>query len=261
MEDKLSILLVEDDPLTCKKIVNLVDDSDDLLLVGVINNAFKALEYIRDTLPDAVILDLELHHGSGSGLNVLNGLKDLSLNTAPYILVTTNNSSAVTYEAARQLGADYIMFKHQEDYSEKYALDFLRMLAPVIKSKKQLLSLDKTKTETPAYYEKRMTRRIIAELNKIGVSPKSVGYKYLIDAIVMTIKQPRQNLCSMIAKNYSKTECSVERAMQNAINRAWATSDIDDLLANYTAKISSSKGVPTLTEFIFYYANKLKNEY
>ena len=49
--------------------------------------------------------------------------------------------------------------------------------------------------------------------------------------------------------------------MQNAINRAWAISNIDDLLENYTAKISSSKGVPTLTEFIFYYANKIKNEY
>lgn len=261
MENKLSILLVEDDPHTCKQIINLVDNSDDLLLVGVINNAFKALEYIRDTLPDAVILDLELHHGGGSGLNVLNGLKDMALNISPYILVTTNNSSAITYESARQLGADYIMSKHQENYSEKYALDFLRMLAPIIKNKKQLSAYDNTNTESPANYEKRLTRRIVAELNKIGINPKSVGYKYLIDAIVITIKQPIQNLCSIIAKKYNKTECSVERAIQNAINRAWTTSDIDTLLLNYTAKINSSKGVPTLTEFIFYYANKLKNEY
>ena len=178
MENKLSILLVEDDPHTCKQIINLVDASDDLLLVGVTNNAFRALEYIRDTLPDAVILDLELHQGSGSGLNVLNGLKDMELNISPYILVTTNNSSAITYESARQLGADYIMSKHQENYSEKYALDFLRMLASVIKNKKQLPAFHQSNTESPAYFEKRMTRRIIAELNNIGISPKSVGYKY-----------------------------------------------------------------------------------
>lgn len=260
MENKLSILLVEDDPSACEQIINLVDNSEDLLLVGVTNNALKALDYIRDTLPDVVILDLELHHGSGSGLNVLSGLKDMMLSITPYILVTTNNSSAVTYETARQLGADYIMSKHQENYCEKNALDFLRLLSPVIKNRQKFSSYDKETTASPAYFEKRMTRRIIAELNLIGVSQKSVGYKYLVDAIIITIKEPTQNLCSIIARKYSKTESSVERAMQNAINRAWATSSIDDLLINYTAKISSYKGVPTLTEFIFYYANKIKNE-
>ena len=46
--------------------------------------------------------------------------------------------------------------------------------------------------------------------------------------------------------------------MQNAINKAWRTTDIEDLSINYTARISSEKGVPTMTEFIYYYADKLK---
>ena len=60
-------------------------------------------------------------------------------------------------------------------------------------------------------------------------------------------------------QKYGKTDSSVERAMQNAINRAWRNSDIDELLTHYKAKISSDKGVPTLTEFIHYYANKIKS--
>lgn len=263
MDDKLSILLVEDDPNACKRIINLVDNSADMMLVGVTSISDKALDYIKDTLPDTVILDLELHRGSGSGLDVLNGLKALNLNVVPYILVTTNNSSTITYETARSLGADYIMAKHQEKYSEKAVIDFLRLLAPAIKSRRTSSSVDsiETSTESPAYFEKRVTRRIISELNLIGINQKSVGYKYLTDAILITIKEPTQNICTIISKKYDKTECSVERAMQNAINRAWAISGIDDLLEHYTAKISSSKGVPTLTEFIFYYANKIKNEY
>ena len=148
MDNKLSILLVEDDQYACKQIINLADNSDDMMLVGVTNNAFKALEYIRDTLPDVVILDLELHHGSGSGLNVLSGIRDMSLCKVPYILITTNNSSSVTYETARQLGADYIMSKHQDGYSEKSVIDFLRMLAPVIKSRKQIHKADFEESET-----------------------------------------------------------------------------------------------------------------
>ena len=49
--------------------------------------------------------------------------------------------------------------------------------------------------------------------------------------------------------------------MQNAINRAWKTTDIDDLLRYYEARINSERGVPTSTEFIYYYANKIRAEY
>lgn len=261
METKLSILLVEDDPSTCKKIVDLIEASDDFELCGVTNNAHKATEYISDTLPEAIILDLELHQGCGSGLNVLTGIKDLSLDFLPYILVTTNNSSAITYESARQLGADYIMSKHQENYSEKTPLEFLKMLTPAIKNKRKQSDTSNPVTQSPANREKHLTRRIINELNNVGISPKSVGFQYLIDAIIITIDKPTQNICNIIAKKHSKTEASVERAMQNAINRAWAITDIDELLEHYTAKINSYKGVPTLTEFIFYYANKIRNNY
>lgn len=61
----------------------------------------------------------------------------------------------------------------------------------------------------------------------------------------------------MLGEKYKKSDASIERAMQNAINRAWRTSDIDDLLTYYTARIQSQKGVPTIMEFIFYYANKI----
>lgn len=261
MEKKLSLLLVEDDPTTCKEFIGLVENSTQFELVGVTNNALKAIDIVKDYLPDIVILDLELHLGLGSGLDVLSGIKSLALTKIPYFLVTTNNSSAVTYESTRLLGADYIMSKHEQDYSEQKVLSFLEMISTAIKSKKKIPATDELFDESPVYQKKHIIRRITSELNLVGINPKSIGYRYLIDAILITIKEPQQNLCVVIANKYGKTESSVERAMQNAINRAWTTSDINDLLTCYTAKTSSSKGVPTLTEFIFYYANKIKLEY
>ena len=70
MNRKLEILLVEDDPAACKEIAGHVDDSDDLILIGVTSNSTNAVELIKDKLPDAVILDLELNLGGGSGLAV-----------------------------------------------------------------------------------------------------------------------------------------------------------------------------------------------
>ena len=83
----------------------------------------------------------------------------------------------------------------------------------------------------------------------------------MAEAISTMMNNPTQNICTLIAENHRKSEASVERAMQNAINRAWKTSDINELLYHYTAKINSTRGNPTITEFICYYANKLRNEY
>ena len=104
------------------------------------------------------------------------------------------------------------------------------------------------------------TRRVYRELDWVGISPKNIGYGYLADAILLILKNPSANVYRELAENYKKSDASVERAMQNAINRAWRFSDIEELLTHYTAKIRSEKGVPTTLEFVYYYANKIKTD-
>lgn len=261
MERTLSILLVEDDMEACARFAEYTDMSPKTSIVGVTNNSYRALELVCEMQPDAIILDLELNQGQGNGLLFLQELKTADITFKPYVLVTTNNSSSTTYDYARQYGADFIMSKHKEDYSEKNAIDFLEMMKEIIQNNisKQHSSYDTT--ESPAQYEKRLKKRIALEIDKVGISPKANGYQYLIDAIYAVINGTTSNICVEVAKIYSKTTASVERAIQNAINRAWKTEDIEVLLSNYTAKIRSDKGVPTLTEFVFHYANKIKNGY
>ncbi|HHV12581.1 MAG TPA: response regulator [Clostridiales bacterium] len=261
MVKKLSVILVEDDPDECEEFVDYIEELDDISLLGVTNDSTKAIEYIKDYLPDVAILDLELQKGSGSGLNVLMELRQFDLNNRPYVLITTNNSSQITHESARRLGADFIMTKYQADYSPKSIVDFLKIMEPAISSRRKAAAENTHDTEPPEIKHKRLLRRINAELNQIGISPKAVGYQYLADAILLVIKQVKQNLYCEIGNKYGKTEASVERAMQNAINKAWKTSDIDDLLKYYTARINPDRGVPTITEFVYYYANMIKNEY
>lgn len=120
MDSVLSVLLVEDDIQACNEIESYIYSLDDIELTGVTNSSARAFQIVQDTLPDAIILDLELHHGRGSGLSLLQSLQAEMVDKRPYIVVTTNNSSAITFEAARQLGADYIFAKHQEDYQKGY---------------------------------------------------------------------------------------------------------------------------------------------
>lgn len=255
----LTILLVEDDPAACRAFRQYAARlGEEVRIVAQTGDASQALRDIKDHLPEVVILDLELHRGSGSGLDVLRGLPSLGLRVSPYVVVTTNNASTVTYDYARELGAGYIFCKYQRGYSEQGVIDFLLPMRRAIHAR---YGQAPAAPETPAARLERITRRIHSELDNVGVSPKSKGYAYLTRAILLVMEQPRQHLCMLVAREYGVTEASVERAMQNAINRAWQLSDINDLLAHYTARISSDRGVPTVTEFVYYYAKKIGDEY
>lgn len=255
----LTVLLIEDDENACKAFMEYSKKLNDISIMSITDNSKTALMNIRVFLPDVVILNLELHNNE-SGFEVLHGLKDMNLNFYPYMLITTNNSSHITYEYARQLGIDYIMSKHQEHYSEKNVLDFLMMMKSVIQGQKGASSPVSLIAESPNHRSKRIAQRIMTELNHVGISPKAKGYQYLMDAIQIVMDKPTQKLSTIIGDKYQKTEASVERAMQNAINRAWKQTDIDELSRYYTAHIHSDKGVPTITDFIYYYAAKLNNE-
>lgn len=255
---ELLILLIEDDSSTCEHFTTCAKCMDDINLLGITNNSYRAIELVQNAYPDVVILDLELTQGKGNGLLFLQSLKKLDLPFKPYIVITTNNSSSATFEYARALGADFIMSKHQDDYSEEGVLQFLLMMKDIIQGNRSTNQPANLTTETEEQYRGRMTRAIHLHLDTIGISPKVVGYQYLTEAILLAVDGTTSNITKILGERYHKTNSSVERAMQNAINKAWRSGDIDELIHNYTARINSDKGVPTLTEFVFYYANLVK---
>ena len=259
MDREMTFLLIEDDQNACDEIEHYIDGVEDVKLVGVTNDSNKGLEMVQTYLPDVVILDLELHLGGGNGLYFLLGLGRLELSYRPYILVTTHNASEVTLETARQFGADFILTKYESGYSAQYVIESARMLKNVI-FERTANKRTPANPLTPAEKEHKLIARIQRELDLIGVSPKNIGYQYLTDAILLTIQKQNAGLSRTLADKYHKTDTSIERAMQNAINRTWKTSDTEDLLKHYTSRIRSDKGVPTLMEFIYYYANKIKME-
>lgn len=257
---KLSIVLVEDDEKACNDFKEFIDTLSDIVLIRVTNDSYKAVEYVKDIQPDVVILDLELTKGNGNGLAFLHDLNHQNLVCRPFILITTNNSSQTTYSHARNSGADFILYKHQEDYCVKMVMDFLSLMKNEIMNSSDHVS-EKKNAESSEELSARIDKRIETELFKVGISPKVRGFTYLKEAINLYMNDTTMHIAHVIAKHHKKSEPSVERAMQNALNRAWTTTDTDDLLKYYTAVIRSDKGVPTLMEFISYYANKVKNEY
>lgn len=261
MPKRIDLLVVEDDEETCLAYEEFCKDRDDVFLIGTLASSSQALKVTEEFKPNAVVLDLELTNGDGSGVEYLMGVSDLFLEVIPYILVVTNNISQTTYAVARNLGADFIIAKSQSDYSIEYVVNFLRNIIDCIPdmSPKRITCSPSIKKRIEEDYNKRMVKKIGTELDIIGISPRFKGRNYLRDAIEIICHKEQPYICNVIGQRYGKTAASVERAMQNAIDHAWKTTDITTLEEHYKAYINPRKGVPTLTEFIYYYANKVKH--
>lgn len=261
MPKRIDLLVVEDDEATCLEYEMVCKHHDDVFLIGTSAHSSEALKITEEFKPNAVVLDLELQNGSGSGIDYLTHLEDIKLKVKPYILVVTNNVSQVTQAVVRNFGADFIIVKSQSDYSVEMVVNMLRSVISSIPNMNPEFS-----TSSPAIkkrieedYNKRLVKNITRELDIIGISPRFKGRNYLRDAIEMICHKEQTYICTEVAKKYSKTTASVERAMQNAIDRAWKTTDTTTLETHYTAYINPDKASPTITEFIYYYADKVKN--
>jgi len=258
MEKELRVIVIEDDDVACNCFANCAQELETVNVLECTNDSVKGLKLVEEYLPDVVILDLELNDGKGSGIEFLDGLKELDINYKPFVLITTNNPSAIIHDFIRKAGADFIMSKQKKDYSEKEALEFLVTVKDSIVRKSSSKDRESFIKDTEENREKRLKNKIIRELDYVGINPKFLGYNYLADAILLVINGEKENMLNILGEKYHKTNSSVERAMQTAINKAWRTSDIDELLEHYTARISSEKGVPTLMEFIYYYVKKVQ---
>lgn len=258
--NEIGLLVLEDEIKIAHQYKELSKRHPLVKYLGSTSSASEALEMCKKLKPNSIVVDLELQQGEGTGLDFLKSLREHPLSPKPYIIVVTNNVSSSTHKIARNLGADFIITKNQKDYNAKMVLDLFRTYNETYNCcDDELYENKKTQLEAALEYRTRLKERISEELDLIGISPRVKGRKYLRDAIELTCDKERPNLSAMIAKSYSVSTPSVERAMQGAINRAWNTTDTETLEKQYTAYINPDRGHPTATEFIFYYADKVKN--
>lgn len=256
--EALMVLVVEDEVREREALADCIAETEELRLVGATGDEAEALQILTDSLPDAMILDLALDFGNGEGLSLLRRMKASPLPVRPYILVTTSNSSETVRAVAHDYGADYVMSKYQASYSARFVVEHLRIVKDSIMRRSSAQRM--TAGESSSARRKRLAVRIAAELDQVGINPKMLGYRYLEIGIRIQLLNPSQRLCAAIGAEVGKTEQSVERAIKNAIDHAWGHAD-DDALSHYTAWIDPERGIPTTTEFICFYANKLRREY
>ena len=116
MSEPIRVMLVDDHPIVRSGLTVMIDDEDDLRVVGEAGDARAAVHGVLELQPDVVVLDLSL--GGESGLTVLKRLRESDFKGG--VLVMSMHEEGLYAERAVRLGANgYIM---KQEASEKVLL-------------------------------------------------------------------------------------------------------------------------------------------
>ena len=257
----LNIILIEDDKAECARFEKYIKTRDDVNLIATTDSDIEGLELINKHLPDAIILDIELHNGTGNAnsFDLIETLQKTKFSKRPKIVVNTVVSSNTVYDYLHDKGIDLIFYKKQQNYSIENVINTLVLLSGYSEDTSLTgnIVVEDTKEN-----EQKISNIINDELNLIGIGLHMQGRKYLHDAIYYLITNSnggeKISAVQYLVSKYKRASSTISRDMQNAILHAWRVSSLEDLETYYTAKINYETGVPTPTEFIYYYCDKIK---
>jgi len=263
MNRPMALLLVEDDKTDCDRFVKIVNDKykKHVRFIDITDSSTYAVKSVIHYMPDGVILDLELHKGEGSGIEFLKGIENVD--PKPIIVVTTNTPSNLVYNLVRDMGVDFVYYKRQKTYNPEIVISNMLDLWAV-----QEIDDDDT-VEKPIVnsqediYE-RIKKEISNELDLLGVGIKYKGREYIQEAVFLMVSgkvKTYDELLNKVSYNAGVTYPSVIRAIQTAIFNTWDGTKKEIISKYYTAPIDVRIGVPSPTEFIHFYVDKISSNY
>ncbi|MCL2354691.1 MAG: response regulator [Oscillospiraceae bacterium] len=266
MEKQMTFILIEDDEVECQKYKDYFYTRDDIKLVAVTNSSDKAIEDVKTYQPDAIIADIELNEGQGSGIDFLEKIKTINLEYEPLISVITHISDRKTHRYAHLNGANFVTYKLRDDYikqgRELVVQDLFLM-------HKKLCSITSTydsksiKTESIGERKERVSNRINAELNKFCMPSTLKGRAYIHDAILYDAlggeKEHNMTASQYIAKEHKvNNQSNITNNIQTALEHAWDNTAPEELKKLYPVELSYKTFVPTPTQFISHFSDKIK---
>lgn len=269
MKEKISVLIADDNQDFTYTLSSYINKQEDMEVIGIAKDGNEALEAIRNTLPDIVLLDVIMPHLDGIG--VLEEVSKINIDKRPTCIMLSAVGQDKVTQKAIELGAEYYVVK-------PFDIELLIRRIREIKSyrlggqtsgrflsgenKSQYISI----SGDYASKEENLEALVTNIIHEVGVPAHIKGYQYLREAIIMVvndidiINQITKSLYPQIATKFKTTPSRVERAIRHAIEVAWGRGqqDVVENIFGYT--ISASKGKPTNSEFIAMIADKLRLE-
>ncbi len=228
-------------------LIEALERDGDIVVVGETGDGQQLLNLVAQHQPHLILMEMNLE--SMDGIEVLEQLPHLGMESAPKILVVSSFLRGTVTQLISELGVDYYLSKPCQS---------LRIGQRI----RQLTRLEQEGGATAVALE----QKVSTILQKFGMPAHIRGYHYLRWAICTTTRNPEllhgvtKILYPMVAKEFGSTASRVERSIRHAIDMAWIRGDMEVAYGYFGSTISSNRGRPTNSEFIAMISDKLRLE-
>ena len=270
--ENVNVVIVDDNPMILNTLDEVISSEAGLSVIGRADNGKDAIDMIKDTQPDVVLLDLVMPQMDG--ITVVENIKKKTsmLKNPAFIILSAVGGEQMTEEAFQE-GANYFLMKQ---FDKDILVNKIRRIGKrpvrpvpgkVLEAPLKAATPEEAAMNREEYMKEHLETDITKMLHELGIPAHIKGYQYLRDAISMVVRDREMMeavtkiLYPEIAKKNYTSSSRVERAIRHAIEVAWGRGSLEviDELFGYT--ISTGKGKPTNSEFIALIADKICLDY
>lgn len=253
MNEKIKVIVAEDNKTLCNHICKTINESDFAHVVAVAHNGKDAIEALKKTSTDVLILDLIMPVIDGIG--VLEAINKEGIEI-PEIMVLSAIGHEDIVQRVMSLNVHYYMIKPFD----------INLVVKRIKS----LSLSEMNPMNTSLMinshnmgKRNLDEQITSIFLSIGIPAHIKGYQFLRVAVKKVMETPTlinaitKQLYPCVAKDFDTTASKVERAIRHAIEVAWNRGKIENINKIFGYNIYTKNDKPTNGEFIALIADKL----
>lgn len=251
--EKIKVVVIDEDENFISDINNHFCLNNNIQIEKTFTDSESAIEYLVNNKVDIIITDLLMK--KYDGYSVMEKVNNFYRLNKPKFIVCSNLVDEMFVIKAMNLGA-----KH-------YYIKPVSMLA--LEQKICDVNNDNTATYHTATYvnsKRGMEEKISHIFISVGIPAHIKGYKFLREAIKMSIEDPNiinsitKRLYPTIAEKFETSASKVERAIRHAIEVAWNRGKIENINSLFGVTVYSSNDKPTNGEFIALVADKMLME-
>lgn len=230
--ENVNVVIVDDNPMILNTLDEVISSEAGLSVIGRADNGKDAIDMIKDTQPDVVLLDLVMPQMDG--ITVVENIKKKTsmLKNPAFIILSAVGGEQMTEEAF-QAGANYFLMK---PFDKDILVNKIRRIGKrpvrpvpgkVLEAPLKAATPEEAAMNREEYMKEHLETDITKMLHELGIPAHIKGYQYLRDAISMVVRDREMMeavtkiLYPEIAKKNYTSSSRVERAIRHAIEVAW----------------------------------------
>ncbi len=250
---KSHLLFIIDKPEQHSGLIKDLYDIQNVNVMRVRNMKFNQIRNFINKRRNCVILFF-VEENKGKAIGMLHNIYNNSFNP-PYIVSVFKTNRKRFLEHVKMCGIIKIFCSESKNYSDSKVTEWVTKICNCI-------NMNFVFPFSQSYANSYVRNKICCQLQKMGMVCYLTGYKYIVDAIELYIKNLDFKITSDIYKalslKYKTASANIDRCMRHAIEVVWRDTPFVCLQKYYPNSSKIYENRPAVLEFVKCLAERIR---